>query len=67
MIDLDLQPLNHSLLHSDIAHGANLVSKQGMYYHREGEHHLVFQLHYLRSCDEESATTTLSEEFIERE
>lgn len=65
MIDSDLQPLTHSRL--DIAHGANSVSKLEIYYHREDEHHLVFQLHNLKTSDKGSATTTLSEEFVEQE
>lgn len=68
MIDLVLQPLNHSwpvvLRYSD---GANLVSKPGMHYYREAEHHLVFQLHNLKTFDKKSTTSTLSDEFIEWE
>lgn len=69
VIDLDLEnpSITAGLLRWDIAHAANLVSKQGMYYDRAGEHHLVVQFRYLKTFDEGSATATLLDEFIEQE
>lgn len=43
-----------------------MVSKQGMYYDREGEHHFFFRFHYLKTFDKGSATTTPSDEFIKK-